>query len=88
MSNLDKDKDVRFIFCDISKAFDKVWHTGLLFKLKSYGIDGNTWKWIVYYLDDRVQREVLNGFYSSFKPISACVPQGSVFGPLSISPVH
>jgi hypothetical protein len=30
ISNLDIDKDIRFIFCDISKAFDRVWHTGLL----------------------------------------------------------
>ena len=33
ISSLDKGKDVRFIFCDISKAFDKVWHRGLLSKL-------------------------------------------------------
>ena len=51
------------------------------FKLKSYGIDGNTLKWIENYLDDRVQRVALDGFYSSFKPISAGVPQGSVLGP-------
>ena len=78
ISNLDKSKDVRFIFCDVSKAFDKVGHKGLLFKLKSYG---NTLKRIESYLVDRVQRVVLDGFYSSFKPISAGVPQGSVLGP-------
>ena len=48
------------IFCDISKTFDKVLHKDLLFKLKSYGIDGNTLKWIENYLDDRVQRVVLD----------------------------
>ena len=84
ISNLDKGKDVRFIFCDISKAFDKVWHKGLFFKLKSYGMDGNTLKWIENYLDDRVQRVVLDWFYSSIKPISAGVPQGSVLGPFLI----
>ena len=33
--------DVRAIILDISKAFDKVWHQGLLFKLKSYGVESN-----------------------------------------------
>jgi hypothetical protein len=33
------------ILCDIFKAFDRVWHTGLLLKLKAYGIDGKLFKW-------------------------------------------
>ena len=37
---LDEGKEVRAIFCDISKAFDRVWHKGLLFKLNSVG---NLW---------------------------------------------
>ena len=79
ISNQDKGKYVRFIFSDISNPFDKVRHKGLLFKLESYGIDDNTL--IENYLNDRVQRAVLNGFYSTFQPISAGVPQGSVLGP-------
>ena len=39
--NMDKGKDIRFVFCDISKTFDRVWHNGLLFKLKHYGVAGN-----------------------------------------------
>jgi hypothetical protein len=38
ISNLDIGKDIRFIFCDISKSFDRVWHTGLLYKLRKIGI--------------------------------------------------
>ena len=41
------------IFLDISKAFDTVWHEGLIFKLKIYGIDGNLLKLLINYLEDR-----------------------------------
>ena len=81
ISNLDQGKDVRFIFCDISKAFDKVWHRGLIHKLKSYGIHHNLVQWIADYLNDRCQKVVLDGFASSTQGISAGVPQGSVLGP-------
>ena len=40
---LDEGKEVRAIFCDISKAFDRVWHKGLLFKLKSEGVSDRCW---------------------------------------------
>jgi hypothetical protein len=51
-----------FIFCDISKAFDRVWHTGLLYKLRKIGIDGNLLSWVTDYLDDRKQK-VFTGFF-------------------------
>ena len=44
------------IFCDISKAFDMVWHQGLLFKLKQSGIDGALLNWIENYLVNRTQK--------------------------------
>ena len=35
---LDENKEIQIVFCDISRAFDRVWHKGLLFKLCSIGI--------------------------------------------------
>jgi len=82
VSNMDQGKELRFIFCDISKAFDRVWHKGLLHKLKMYGIDGNLLLWFENYLSDRLQRVTTEGYHSQFKGINAGVPQGSVLGPL------
>ena len=74
--------DVRAIFLDISEAFDKVWHQGLLFKLKSYGVEGNFLRLLENYLDNRKQRMMLDGRCSSWKIILSGVPQDSVLGPL------
>ena len=49
------------VFLDISKAFDRVWHVGLLYKLKSYGISGPLLILIKSFLSNRFQRVVLNG---------------------------
>ena len=64
------------------KAFDEVWHEGLVFKLKTYGISGPLLALIVSYLSNRQQRVVLNGKTSVWSCISAGVPQESVLGPL------
>ena len=53
--------EVRSIFLDTSKAFDKVWHKGLLFKLRSMGISGKLYNRLGNYLSDRFQRVILNG---------------------------
>ena len=74
--------DVRGIFLDISKAFDKVWHEGLLYKLKTYGIDGQLLSLLENYLKNREQRVVLNGQTPEWRKIKSGVPQGSVLGPL------
>ena len=74
--------EVRAVFLDISKAFDKVWHEGLIFKLKLNGISGNLLKFFESYLHNRKQRVILNGSYSEYLPIESGVPQGSVLGPL------
>ena len=64
----------RGIFFDISKAFDKVWGEDLIFKLRTYGVEGDLLKLLINYLEDRKQRVVLNGQTSSWKKISATLP--------------
>ena len=53
--------DVRGVFLDISKDFDRVWHSGLLFKLQAYGVEGKLLALLKDYLHNRKQRVVLNG---------------------------
>ena len=79
---LENSKVVSFIFCDISKAFDKVWHEGLIYKLHSIGIRGSVLKWIKSYLHNRRQRVIVNGIPSDVRELHAGVPQGSILGPL------
>ena len=79
---LDSGKEVRVVFCDVSKAFDRVWHEGLLLKLEAAGITGNLLTWFRSYLTDRRQRVVLPGVQSNWNNIRAGVPQGSILGPL------
>ena len=76
------DVSARGVFLDMSKAFDKVWHEGLVFKLKTYGIEIECLNLLQNYLADRQQRVVLNGVTSKWENIYAGVPQGSVLGPL------
>ena len=52
---LDLGKEVRVVFCDISNAFDRVWHTGLIVKLKVVGVNGPLLSWFSDYLQSRTQ---------------------------------
>ena len=79
---LDEGKEVRVIFYDISKAFDRVWHQGLLKKLESIGIRGSLLDWVQNYLSGRKQRVVINNASSDWGFIKAGVPQGSILEPL------
>ena len=66
---------------DISKAFDRVWHAGLLHKLKFYGISGQIISLISSFLSNRRLRVVLDGKSSQEYPVNAGFPQGSTLGP-------
>ena len=72
------------ILLDISEAFDKVWHEGLIFKLKQNGILGKLLNLIKGFLKNREQRVVLNGQFSSWADVDtgAGAPHESILGPL------
>ena len=81
-ASVDSGKEVRAVFCDVSKAFDRVWHRGLLHKMESIGIKGSVLGWFSSYLTRRRQRVVLPGVASGWDETKAGVPQGSILGPL------
>ena len=70
------------MFLDISKAFDKVWHQGILCKLKQSGILGSLVETLSHFLKDWKQRVVLNGQNSSWANVEAGLPEGSILGRL------
>ena len=57
--------DTCLVFLDVSKAFDKVWHEGLLFKINQMGITGSLLDWLQSYISERHQKVVLNGMESN-----------------------
>jgi hypothetical protein len=82
VQSIDDGKLCCMVFCDLSKAFDRVWHKGLIFKLQTYGITGDILQWFKSYLCSRSQRVLYKDLLSSKLNVFAGVPQGSVLGPL------
>ena len=80
--SFEKGHEVRVVFLDISKEFDKVWGDGIIFKLSQNGISGNLLKLLRDFLSERRQRVVLNDQASTWINVTAGVPQGLILGPL------
>ena len=75
-------KEYSGVFVDISKAFEKVWHQGLHYKLRQNGISGELLNILTDFIDNRTGRVILNDQYSLRAKVEAGVSQGSILGPL------
>jgi len=74
--------NVDVILLDFAKAFDKVWHAGLISKLQALGVSGKLLSWVEDFLRLRKQRVVLGEHNSEWGEVQSGVPQGSVLGPI------
>ena len=68
------------VFLDISKAFDKVWHDGIIFKLKASGVESELLLLLKNYLGNQEQKVALNDQTSEWRKVMSGIPQGSVLG--------
>jgi hypothetical protein len=66
---------------DISKAFDRVWHAGLLNKLPSFGFPTKLCSWFSSFLSNRSISVAVDGESSETYPVNSGVPQGSILSP-------
>ena len=73
-SSFHESLEARSVLIEISKAFEKVWHDDVIFKLTQNGISGNLLKLLHDFLNERKQRVVLNGQFSTWKNGNAGVP--------------
>ena len=81
-TGFDDGLEIRGVFFYLSKAFDKVWHEGLIYKLRLNVICRNLLQFMISFLDSTKQRVFFNGQCSSWGFNTAGVPQGLIIGPL------
>ena len=80
--DIERGNDVAIVYLDQSRAFDRIWHAGLIHKLKHMGFTGSLLNWIADYLFNRTICVGIEGHTSPWFDITAGVPQGSILGPL------
>ena len=68
---LEEGIEMRAGFLDTSKAFDGVWHRGLIAKVRSIAVEGNLLNWFISYLSCRKQRVIIEGVQSDWRNIEA-----------------
>lgn len=80
--SIDSHEQVDVIYTDFAKAFDKVDHMVLKYKLASSGVHGDLLRWIISYLENRTQMVKIGSSISKAIKVTSGVPQGSHLGPL------
>lgn len=78
-------KIVTAAFLDLQQAFDKVWHSGLIYKMRKLDFPIYLVDVLSSFLEDRSFAVKINGYFSEIKKVHASVPQGSVLGPVLYS---
>ena len=81
-SSFDDGFEFKSIFLDISKAFDKVWHEGIIFNFKQNGISDDLLNILSDFLRNRKQTVMFNGQSLTWANVNPGVPQGYIVGPL------
>ena len=73
---LDEGLEARGVFLDTSKAYNKVWHKGMIYKLQQDSVPDELLNILIDFLNNRRQRVVFTGQSSNWAKVEVGVPQG------------